>query len=60
MKRYVRRFSAIGDSLFPEKIDKDVNKTLKSRGATAEDIVSITYYRSGPSQVYTIWYKSER
>jgi len=56
MKKYVREFEIDANEYTEDKL----NAVLESKGATAEDVISITFYHSGPYQSYTIWYRSER
>lgn len=53
MKKYLRRFNLESAYL----ADKDVDKELELKGATAEDVVSVT---SNHYQTYTIWYRSKK
>lgn len=53
MKRYLRRFN-LGSAYL---MDEEVDKALRLRGATAEDVISIHY---GPYETYTIWYRSKK
>jgi len=53
VRKYLRRFSLASAYL----MDKDVDKELKLRGATAEDVISIHLERY---ESYTIWYKSDK
>ena len=57
MKKYLRSFSI---EVSAHDFDDRINAILKERGATAEDVISVTFYHSGPYQSYTIWYRSER
>ena len=56
-KKYLKSFSI---DAHDSDSDGTVNKILKRKGATAEDVISITFYHSGPYQTYTIWYRSAR
>lgn len=55
-KKYLRRLLIEAEWT----ANADIDWKLKSKGATAEDVVSVTFHHSGSRKIFTIWYKSGR
>jgi len=58
MKKYIKHFWVSGDGV--KDLDKNINRALKNRKATAKDVISISRYNSGSYTRHEVWYRTRK